>query len=94
MCLYVFSDVFSSQKYELVGYWNATKESGESIMKKYLSALDDQVAIIYNEAMEQDVRPWPNPAGEVIIKQIRLLLMTPLPNKGVFIDNSIWGVVQ
>ena len=33
----------------MVGYWNATKESGESIMKKYLSALDDQVAIIYKK---------------------------------------------
>ena len=58
---------YSTQKYELIGYWNATGETGECIMKKYLSALDEQVAIVYNDAMEKDVRPWPNPAKVVSI---------------------------
>ncbi|XP_072027805.1 TPR repeat-containing protein DDB_G0287407-like [Amphiura filiformis] len=61
-----FNALWNSQKYELIGYWNATDEAGEYIMKRYLSAIDEQITIIYNDAMDKDVRPWPNTSQELL----------------------------
>jgi hypothetical protein len=41
----------------MIGYWNSTGLSGEEIVAKQQKVIDDQLALFYNEEVDQGENP-------------------------------------